>query len=119
MLAANLTIGTETYNLTGNDLKKSLRSRTGDPNGVDQVLTISHDVAKIAGRTNDRHLVRLDYTTVDSEGIQTDASAYLVINQPRSSAVSNATLISMCETLSTFCTASSGANLAQVLNKEI
>ncbi len=119
MLTANLTIGSETYNLTGNDLKKSLRARTGDADGIDQVLTISHDVAKINGVTNDRHLVRLDYRTTTVEGVASDASAYLVINQPRTTAVTNATITAMCVALATFITASSNANLTQVLNNEI
>jgi hypothetical protein len=119
MLTANLTIGSETYNLTGNDLKKSLRARTGDAEGVDQVLTISHDVATINGRTNDRHLVRLDYSVVDENSVSTEASAYLVINQPRSTAVTDANMIAMCVALATFITASSNANLTQVLNGEI
>lgn len=119
MLAANLTIGSETYNLIGNDLKKSLRARTGDPAGVDQVLTISNDQAKIGGRVNDRHLVRQDLTKVDGEGLQSEASAYLVINRPRTTAISDAEVIAMCVALATFITANSNANLVQVLNNEI
>jgi hypothetical protein len=119
MLTANLTIGSETYNLTGNDLKKSLRARTGDAEGVDQILTVSHDVAKVNGRLNDRHLVRLDLSKIDATAVQHDCSAYLVINQPRSTEITDAEIIAMCVALATFITASTNANLIQVLNGEI
>lgn len=119
MLPANLTIGSETYNLIGNDLKKSLRARTADPEGVDQVLTISHDTAKINGQINDRHLVRLDYTKTDDEAKETSASAYLVINQPRSTAVTTVVLLAMCSAIAEFINANAQGNLTQVLNKEI
>lgn len=118
MLATNLTIASETYNLTGQDLVKSIRNRTGDASGIDQVLTISHLPAKVLGVQNVRRLVRLDYLTTDANAKTTTASVYMVVNHPQSSAVANATLIAMMNTLASFITASSNANVTQLLNGE-
>lgn len=118
MLTDNLTIGSETYNLTGRDLTKSLRARTGDAAGIDQVLTISHSLATIAGIKNARHLARLDYYTASEAGIVTTASAYLVVNQPQSSVVTEAIIKGMVGQLAVLVTASTNADLVKILNNE-
>lgn len=120
MLSTDITLGSDVFSLSGNDLVKSTRDLVTEPDSsTDTVLTISKATAKINGVTNDRRLVRIDRTKLSETGAATLASVYLVINQPRSSAFTATNLKDLCVSLATFITASSNAHIVKVLNNEL
>jgi hypothetical protein len=67
----------------------------------------------------DRHLARLDRVEVDPDDDTTtvSGSAYLVLEHPRR-VITEAMILDMVTQLVDFVTASSGANLTKLMNRE-
>jgi len=120
MLATDLTLGSDVYTLSGNDLVKSTRGLVTEPTaGTETELTISKSQTKIDGLVNDRRLVRIDRSVLSETGTPVKASVYLVINQPKSSVFTAAQIRTLCVSLATFITASSNGHIDKVLNGEL
>jgi len=103
--------------------RKSVRSAPGAITGESTYLTVSHSEVE-RGKDSvgkpvkaDRHLVRIDHTATDVDGIAATASVYLVIEEPRS-VITAARLKAMIDQLVTLLYSSAQANLIKVLNSE-
>jgi hypothetical protein len=83
----------------------------------EKLLTISHQTGK-AGE--ERHLVRIDRTEVDSLLVPATVSAYVVIVRPPSTAITNAIILEVVNQLVDFLIeGGSNANVTALLNSEV
>jgi hypothetical protein len=97
------------------DKNKIIRRDNSTGLGQPQDLTISHSESKVGGALYDRHLIRLDRTRVNSEGVAATGSVYVVISSPRSGIVTAADIADMVTQLEGFFDATS---VAKLLNSE-
>jgi|SwirhirootsSR2_FD_contig_71_879149_length_3819_multi_3_in_0_out_0_2 hypothetical protein len=107
---------TVTYALRAADLERSEFSVAGLTLPIEKKLTVSHDTGKGGEQ---RHLVRLDRTEVDSLNVPATVSVYMVIVRPPSTAITNAIVIEEVNRLIDFLIeGGSNANVTAVLNNE-
>lgn len=109
----NLTVFTKRFA----DSDKSVFSVSGLTLPAEKKITVSHETAKGGEQ---RHLVRLDRTEVDSYGVPATASVYLVIVRPPSTALTNTVFIEIINQLiDFFIEGGTNANVSAVLNSEV
>jgi hypothetical protein len=107
---------TVTYALRAADLERSEFSVAGLTLPIEKKLTVSHDTGKGGEQ---RHLVRLDRTEVDSLNVPATVSVYMVIVRPPNTAITNAIVIEEVNRLIDFLIeGGSNANVTAVLNNE-
>lgn len=105
------------YALRAADLGRSEFSVAGLTLPAEQKLTVSHETGKGGEQ---RHLVRLDRTVVDSLNVPATLSTYVVIVRPSNTAVTNAICIEEVNRLvDFFIEGGSNANVTAVLNNEV
>lgn len=105
------------YALRAADLGRSEFSVAGLTLPLEQKLTVSHETGKGGEQ---RHLVRLDRTVVDSLNVPATLSTYVVIVRPSNTAVTNAICIEEVNRLvDFFIEGGSNANVTAVLNNEV
>jgi len=68
----------QTYSLISMNSGKSVRSNAARPVAEPCILTISHEAIKKATKTHYRHLVRIDLTELDVDGV-TSFGGYVYI----------------------------------------
>jgi hypothetical protein len=107
---------TVAFVLRAADSGKSIYSVAGLSLPVETLLTISHETTK-AG--NQRHLVRIDSTNVDSLLVPATASVYLVIDRPPSLAHSANSITAQINQLIDFFIESGAGRIAAILNNEV
>lgn len=114
--ATDVDTNTASYVLRAADSGKSVFSVAGLTLPNEKKLTISHETDS---KGNERHLVRLDRTEVDTNLVPATTSSYLVIVRPPSTAVTNAIIIEEVNRLVDFLIeGGSNANVTALLNNE-
>lgn len=99
------------------DIGQSVFSVAGLTLPAEKLLTISHQTGK-AGE--ERHLVRIDRTEVDSLLVPATFSAYVVLVRPPSTALTNAICIEVVNQLVDFLIeGGTNANVTALLNSEV
>jgi hypothetical protein len=105
------------FDLRAADLNRSEYSVAGLTLPAEMKLTVSHDTGK-AGEQ--RHLVRLDHTVVDSLLVPATMSVYTVIVRPANTAVTNLLIIQAANRLIDFLIeGGSSGNITKLLNSEV
>lgn len=105
------------FDIRAADLHRSEFSVAGLTYPAERKLTLSHEETKDGVL---RHLLRVDETVVDALLVPATASAYLVINRPKSTAVTNALIIGIVNYLIDFLVeGGSNANVTKLLNREV
>jgi len=119
----NVAATVRTYALKSVTDGKSVRSVSGAVLGNPRTLSISHTQV-LRGKNaigqpiyGDRHLVRIDTTTTNGDGISQTGSVYVVIEQPQT-IVSKADVQQCIEELVFFLSTASYGNVAKLLNSE-
>jgi len=96
---------------------KSVYSVAGLTPPIEKKFTIGHDVGKGG---EDRHLIRLDRTEVDSYGVPATLSVYVNIVRPPSTALTNAIIKEEVNKLVDFLIeGGTNANVDSILNNEL
>jgi hypothetical protein len=104
------------YVLRAADLGQSMFSVAGLTLPAAKILSVSHQVGKGG---EERHLIRLDRTELDSLLVPATVSVYMVIVRPPSAAITNAIILEEVNKLVDFCVeGGSNANVTAVLNSE-
>jgi len=99
------------------DSGKSVFSVAGLTLPNEKLLTISHEVDS---KGNERHLVRIDRTEVDSLLVPATISAYVVIVRPPSTAITNAIILEVVNQMVDFLIeGGTNANVTALLNNEV
>ncbi len=105
------------YVLRAADSGQSVFSVAGLTLPVSKLLTVSHQTGK---NDEERHLVRLDRTEVDTALVPATVSVYMVIVRPPSTAITNAIVIEEVNKLVDFLIeGGSNANVTAILNSEV
>ncbi|DAD52230.1 TPA_asm: coat protein [ssRNA phage Gerhypos.1_45] len=106
-----------TFDLRAADLNRSEYSVAGLTLPSERKLTVSHDTGKGGEQ---RHLVRIDDTVVDTALVPATMSVYLVIVRPPNTAVTNALLIENVNRLVDFAIEGGvNGNITKILNSEV
>jgi hypothetical protein len=114
--ATDVDTNLSTYVAQAQDLGKSIFSVAGLTLPNQKLLTVSHDTGK---NGEQRHLVRLDRTEVDSLLVPATVSVYVVIVRPASTAITNAIILEEVNKLVDFLVeGGTNANVTAVLNGE-
>jgi hypothetical protein len=114
--ATDVDTNTATYALRAADLSRSEFSVAGLTLPQEKKLSVSHEVGKGGEQ---RHLVRLDRTEVDTYGVAATVSVYIVIVRPSNTAITNAIILEEVNRLVDFLIeGGSNANVTAVLNNE-
>jgi hypothetical protein len=104
------------YVLRAADLGQSMFSVAGLTLPAAKILSVSHQVGKGG---EERHLIRLDRTELDSLLVPATVSVYMVIVRPPSAAITNAIILEEVNKLVDFCVeGGANANVTAVLNSE-
>lgn len=103
-----------TYSLISTVGSKAIRRNSNVPLATPDLLTISHQEVKRAGRTSDRHLVRIDWSKEDADKIVDTLTGYIVLEVPRSQ-FSTADVTDLINLLKNFYSA---GNTVKILNSE-
>jgi hypothetical protein len=99
------------------DSGKSVFSVAGLTLPNEKLLTISHETDS---KGNERHLVRIDRTEVDTLLVPATVSAYVVIVRPPSTAITNAICLEVVNQLVDFLVeGGTNANVTALLNNEV
>jgi len=99
------------------DSGKSVFSVAGLTLPNEKLLTISHETDS---KGNERHLVRIDRTEVDSLLVPATISAYVVIVRPPSTAITNAIILEVVNQMVDFLIeGGTNANVTALLNNEV
>lgn len=115
--ATDVDTNTVVYTAQAQDLGKSVFSVSGLTLPVQKLLTVSHDTGK---NSEQRHLVRLDRTEVDTLLVPATVSVYMVIVRPPSTAITNAIILEEVNRLIDFLIeGGANANVTAVLNGEV
>lgn len=115
--ATDVDTNTVVYTAQAQDLGKSVFSVSGLTLPNQKLLTVSHDTGK---NGEQRHLVRLDRTEVDTLLVPATVSVYMVIVRPASTAITNAIILEEVNRLiDFFIEGGANANLTAVLNGEV
>jgi hypothetical protein len=105
------------YVLRAADSGQSVFSVAGLTLPASKLLTVSHQTGK---NDEERHLVRLDRTEVDTALVPATVSVYMVIVRPPSTAITNAIIIEEVNKLVDFLIeGGSNANVTAILNSEV
>lgn len=105
------------FDLRAADLGRSEFSVAGLTLPAERKLTVSHDVGK-AGEQ--RHMVRIDETLVDTLLVPGTISVYMVIVRPPNTAVTNAIILENVNELVDFMIeGGANANVTKILNGEV
>jgi hypothetical protein len=92
-LVLNNGTSNKTYTLRSIADGKSIRGDSAATLGEPRTVTISHGLRNPKDPTSPvRHLVRLDETRVNTDGIKTQASIYVVVEVPQDDVWTNANL---------------------------
>lgn len=119
MLNASLTIGSDTFNRLGNDLTNGVFGKTGETAGHTNTLKIQQGTAQVGKTKVFRRLVRRDLVIIDESGASHEASAYIVIQHGSDALIDETAVKDLVLSLTTLLTASSAANLVQIINGEV
>jgi hypothetical protein len=115
--ATDVDTNAQTFALRAADLDRGEYSVAGLTLPTEKKFTVSHDTGK-GGEL--RHLMRYDYTVVDANLVPATASVYCVMVRPPNTAVTDAIIIAMVNTLVDFLIeGGSNANVTKVLNREV
>lgn len=99
------------------DSGKSVFSVAGLTLPNEKLLTISHETDS---KGNERHLVRIDRTEVDTLLVPATVSVYAVIVRPPSTAITNAIILEVVNQLVDFLIeGGTNANVTALLNNEV
>jgi hypothetical protein len=108
---------TSTYVQQFADENRSRFSVSGQTPPTEFLLTIQHDVEKDGTK---RHVLRLDDTRADAQGVAAQGSAYIVLRQPVNSAFTEAVMLTLVYRLvDALIEGGSGANVSKLLNGEV
>lgn len=99
------------------DSGKSVFSVAGLTLPNEKLLTISHETDS---KGNERHLVRIDRTEVDTLLVPATVSVYAVIVRPPSTAITNAIILEgVNQLVDFFIEGGTNANVTALLNNEV
>ncbi len=105
-----------TYVLRAADLGRSEYSVAGLALPTERKLLVSHDTGKSGEQ---RSMIRIDKTEVDSLGVAATGSVYLVVVRPPNTAITNALLIASLNSLLNLLAVSANGNFTALLNREV
>lgn len=115
--ATDVDTNTVSYALRAADIGRSEFSVAGLTLPNEKKLTISHEVGK---SLEQRHLIRLDRTEVDSLNVPATVSTYIVIVRPSNTAITTAICIEEVNRLIDFLIeGGTNANVTAILNNEV
>jgi hypothetical protein len=115
--ATDVDTNTTVFTLRAADLGRSIFSKAGLTLPLEEKVTVSHETGKGG---EERHLVRIDRTEVDTNLVPATVSVYMVIVRPPSTALTAAIIIEEVNKLIDFLVeGGSNANVTALLNKEV
>lgn len=115
--AVDVDTNTSSYVLRFADASKSVFSVAGLTLPAERKMTISHEMGKSG---EERHLIRLDRTEVDTFGVPATISVYTVVVRPPSTALTNVIIIEEINRLVDFLIeGGTNANVTALLNSEV
>lgn len=97
------------------DSQKGEYSVAGLTLPASKLIRVSHETTKDG---TERHLVRYDQVLVDSELVPATASVYFNVVRPPNTAITDAVLIAMVNTLVDFLADDANGNVTKLLNSE-